>query len=248
MQRFPTRTRLAAIAFSATVLILVGCAEAGGDPPVPSRDAGPRDLGPMPVDLGPSPVDLGPSPADLGPSPADLGMSPVDLGGADGGTSSGFGALAINEIRATGDDWIELMNTGTTTLDVSGLRVADYDDAAMAPKVAEAVALPAGTTIPAGGYLVVVADVAAPRAGLQTGCLAGAVPSCVEAPYGLSGSRGDRVFVLAAATDTVLVEAEYPGPGAPVTVPDGSTWARLPNGTGAFAVGAPTPAAENAAP
>jgi hypothetical protein len=234
MSRHATRIRPLSFVLLTAFAPWVGCAEAGGDPPPPSRDAGPRDLGSEPVDLATPPPDLG------GPSP--------DLGGTDGGSSPGPGALAINEIRATGDDWIELMNTGTTSLDVSGLRVADYDDAAMGPKVAEAVAIPAGTIIPAGGYFVVVADVAAPRAGLQTGCLAGVVPACVEAPYGLSGSRGDRVFVLAAASDTVLLEAEYPGPGAPTTVPDGSTWARLPNGSGAFSVGAPTPAAENAAP
>lgn len=213
----------AALPAALAVLALAGCAESGGSAPVrPVRDSGADATTP---DLGTLPVDLGPR------SDAALG-------------DAGFGALAINEVRATGDDWIELMNTGTTTLDLSGLRVADLDETTGLPKVAEAVTVPAGTTLAPGAYLVVLAGLAAPRAGVQTGCLASAVPTCLEASFGLSGTRGDQVFVLAASTDAVLASTEYPAPPA---VPDGSSWSRLPNGVGAFAVGTPTPGAENVA-
>lgn len=217
----------------ATTSSLASCAESGGTGDRPVRDAG-RDA---------DSLDLGTTPVDLGTTPVDFGTLP-DAAVIDGG---GVGALAINELRASGDDWIELMNTGTTTLDVSGLRIADLDEATSMPKLAEALSLPAGTTIAPGSYLVIVAGITAPRVGPQSDCLAATLPTCFEAGYGLSGSRGDRVFVVAATTDVVLLEAAYPGPTDPVTVPDGSTWSRLPNGTGVFAVGMPTPGAENAA-
>ncbi len=213
----------AALPVALAALALAACAESGGSPPLrPERDSG--------ADAAAS--DLGPQPMDLGP------RTDAALGDA------GFGALAVNEVRATGDDWLELMNTGTTTLDLSGLRVADLDETTGLPKVADAITVPAGTTLAPGAYLVVVAGVAAPRAGVQTGCLMGAAPTCLEAGFGLSGTRGDQVFVLGATTDAVLADAQYPAPPA---VPDGSTWSRLPNGVGAFAVGTPTPGAENTA-
>ena len=167
---------------------------------------------------------------------------------SDAGSPSGpLGGLIINELRASGEDWVELLNAGAIPLALSGLRVADLDEATGAPKLAEAITLPAGTTLGPGARLVIVADVATPREGLQTDCLGGAVATCLEAPYGLSGPRGDRVFILSATTDDVLVEAAYPAP-AEASVPDGQSWGRLPDGTGAFGPATPTPGAANLAP
>lgn len=59
--------------------------------------------------------------------------------------------VRINEVESDGgspDDWIELVNPTATTLDVSGIVVKDDDDT-------HAYAIPAGTTIAAGGYLVI---------------------------------------------------------------------------------------------
>ncbi|MDE0422191.1 MAG: lamin tail domain-containing protein, partial [Gammaproteobacteria bacterium] len=72
-------------------------------------------------------------------------------------------AVVINELMASNsttaqdpqgdaDDWIELMNTSDATVDLSGMYLSD--DRANAKKWQ----FPAGTTIAAGGYLVVWAD------------------------------------------------------------------------------------------
>lgn len=62
--------------------------------------------------------------------------------------------LAINEVQsndpADGPDWVELVNTGATDVDISGWMLADNGSP---------VALPSGTVVPAGGYLQLVADV-----------------------------------------------------------------------------------------
>lgn len=59
--------------------------------------------------------------------------------------------VRINEVESDGgspDDWIELVNPTASTLDVSGVVVKDDDDAHAYP-------IPAGTTIAAGGHLVI---------------------------------------------------------------------------------------------
>ncbi len=60
--------------------------------------------------------------------------------------------VVINEVESSGGtpgDWVELMNTGTTTVDVTGWSLLDNDD------THTAVPLPAGSTIAAGGFLSV---------------------------------------------------------------------------------------------
>ncbi|HWU59617.1 MAG TPA: lamin tail domain-containing protein [Microbacteriaceae bacterium] len=60
--------------------------------------------------------------------------------------------VVINEIVSTGGDpgdWVELMNTGTAPVDVSGWSILDDND------THTAVPLPTGSTIDVGGFLVV---------------------------------------------------------------------------------------------
>jgi LPXTG-motif cell wall-anchored protein len=62
--------------------------------------------------------------------------------------------VRINEVESDGgspDDWIELVNPTTSALDVSGVVVKDDDDT-------HAYTIPAGTTIAAGGFLVIERD------------------------------------------------------------------------------------------
>jgi hypothetical protein len=61
-------------------------------------------------------------------------------------------SVRVNEVESNGGtpgDWIELINTGTTAVDVSGWGLRDNDSTRAIYR------LPAGTSIPAGGYLVV---------------------------------------------------------------------------------------------
>ncbi|MFF1635133.1 lamin tail domain-containing protein [Leifsonia sp. NPDC058248] len=60
--------------------------------------------------------------------------------------------VKINEVESNGGtpgDWVELINTGSTGVDLTGWSVLDNDD------THTAVPLPAGSTIAAGGYFVV---------------------------------------------------------------------------------------------
>lgn len=179
---------------------------------------------------------------DAGGSRIDAG---VDAAGVEDASFSDSAlptdTVSINEIRASGDDWVELYNATSTTIDLSGLRLADRASGG-GPKIDQAITFPAATTVAAGGFLVIVTDLAAPRAGLQLDCLGGAVPSCFEAPWGISKDAGDGIFIVD-AEGNVLVEADYP----PSATLDGQTWARVPDGTGAFVAAQPTPGAVNVA-
>lgn len=77
--------------------------------------------------------------------------------------SPAVGSLLINEVLASNDsllfdlngeddDWIELVNTTNTTIDLAGFYLSDN------PLNLMAWVFPAGTTIPANGYLLVWAD------------------------------------------------------------------------------------------
>lgn len=58
--------------------------------------------------------------------------------------------LFINEISASGDDWVELYNSTNNTKNISGYIIYDDGDAEYQ--------LPEGTTVPANGYLVIICD------------------------------------------------------------------------------------------
>lgn len=79
----------------------------------------------------------------------------VDLGVSTKGARNACGnPVRINEVESDGgspDDWIELANPTASALDVSGIVVKDDDDA-------HGYAIPAGSSIPAGGYLVIDRD------------------------------------------------------------------------------------------
>jgi len=60
-------------------------------------------------------------------------------------------SIRVNEVESSGGtpgDWIELVNAGSTAVDISGWTVKDSDDA-------HASVIPAATTIAAGGYYIV---------------------------------------------------------------------------------------------
>jgi hypothetical protein len=72
--------------------------------------------------------------------------------GANACGSSPLSPVRINEVESsdgTQGDWVEIINTGTSAIDISGWRLLDNDD------THTAYVLPAGSTIAAGGYLVI---------------------------------------------------------------------------------------------
>jgi len=154
-------------------------------------------------------------------------------------SGGGIGSVVINEIDPD-LDWVELHNTGDAAFDLSGLTLAD-EEMPGTPKLAEAIAFPAGTSLAAGAYLFVLAKqdavVMPGEQAPQTMCDPGPSP-CFYAPFGLSGSNGDGLYVLDG--DTVVTSASF---GA-AAVPAGSTWCR--DDAGNYATCAtPTPGAAN---
>ncbi|MFH1313811.1 MAG: lamin tail domain-containing protein [Candidatus Eisenbacteria bacterium] len=77
-----------------------------------------------------------------------VGDGPVRTHGSDSDV-----VLFINELVSRGDpDWVEIYNPNDTAIDVGGFLV--YDDGTADDEYS----LPAGTTVPAGGYLVLDCD------------------------------------------------------------------------------------------
>lgn len=157
--------------------------------------------------------------------------------GDDGGPDA-QGPLTINEIRAAGDDWVELYNRGSSEISMAGYRLTDSDDLGQ-PRLDRAVVFPANATIAAGGFFFVLADVTA-EPDLQTDCLDPEIPVCMHAGWFISKDDGDRLHLFDAEGLPVAI-ADYP----PGTVPDDKTWCRLADGDGNFEICTPTPAAPN---
>lgn len=124
--------------------------------------------------------------------------------------------LVINEVAAAGDpdDWVELYNGGTDSIDLGGWTLTDSD-----PLHTHVFA--GGQTIGAGGYKLLLRK----EAGAFTFGL-GAMDSVVL--YDDSGALVDRIDWADGAS------------------PAGTTYGRIPNGTGDFqTLVGPSPAAEN---
>lgn len=190
-----------------------------------------------------APVDESKTTPDGG-DPADL--TTADGGGTnptapDGGITPSLAASAVfNEIRATGDEYVELANPGAEAFDLSDWKLADKDSSG-APKLAEALTFPAGTTIAAGGHLLVMTGIKTPVDGPQSSCGATGATTCFQALFGVSASKGDELFLIDGSGKTVA-QASYPANA----VADGRAFGRLPDGTGDFADCASTPGAANA--
>ena len=138
---------------------------------------------------------------------------------------------------------MELGNAGSTTLDLGDYALCDTD-ANGGCKVAEAVRFPKGTLLAAKEHVLVVCNKDADAGvGPGTDCVAGGPATCFYATWKVSSKNGEGLFVLD-ANDAVLSETKYPANA----VADGQTWGRLPDLTGAFGAGSPTPGAPNAAP
>ena len=109
-------------------------------------------------------------------------------------------AVRINEIESSGGvpgDWIELFNAGASTADISGYVIRDNQQS-------NTYVLPAGTTIPAGGYLVLE-----------------------EATFGFGLGANDQVRFFAPDGTTLLDSYGWTSHAA-------TTYGRCPNGTGPF--------------
>ncbi|GGH37997.1 lamin tail domain-containing protein [Microbacterium album] len=108
--------------------------------------------------------------------------------------------VVVNEVVSTGGqpgDWVELKNTGTVDVDVSGLVLQDNN-----PR--NRYTIPAGTTIAAGGYLVLE-----------------------EAAFGFGLGGADSAILYAADGTTVIDRHDW-------TAHAPTSWGRCADGVGEF--------------
>ena len=150
-------------------------------------------------------------------------------------------SVLINELSPTAE-WVELVSTGSTALDVSGFRVADSEKDGGGPKLKDAVTFPDGTIMSPKTYLIVQGG------GLDGGgkhCPDGGQSYCFNAEFGVSNKSGETLYLLDKG-GAVVGTAVYPAMGAP----SGDTWGRVPSGdpSGKFEPTASTPGATNKAP
>lgn len=117
--------------------------------------------------------------------------------------------LYINEIYASGEDWVELYNSLEISKNMSGYRIYDNPDAKYI--------LPAGTTIPAKGYLILTCN------DLGTG---------LNTNFKLT-SAGETVY-LENASGTLINRVTFPA------LNEGQSYGRYPDGSATLAISGST--------
>jgi hypothetical protein len=164
----------------------------------------------------------------------DTGSNPDDTSG--GGSNLTAPPLVINEVLASNhvtqadnagefNDWVEIYNNGDTIVQLTGFYLTD-DEAE--PTV---FAMPAGVGIDAGGFLAIWCD-GQPEQTTGTE---------YHTPFKLN-RKGDKVYLnYAEGNELVTVDSVY---WESEQTPDLAA-ARVPDGTGAFALQAPTFEASN---
>jgi hypothetical protein len=149
------------------------------------------------------------------------------------------GAIVINEVDGSGDDFIEIYNRSSEAVNVSNYVVSD--DNAGAPDVADGVVIPVGAVIEPHRYLYVWANLESPQPGLrEVDCIPGAPPPCLHSAWGISAG-GERVYLLNDVLE-VVCNFEYPG-----SVFGGEAFGRVEDGETTLCPTAPTPGETNTA-
>ncbi len=156
----------------------------------------------------------------------------TELGGTPGAAGAGPRGVVVNEVRTRGSggesDAIELHNATNQPIDVGGWYLSDSGGTPLK------FAIPAGTIIAAGGYLVFDEDDFNP-----------ASPAPGQIPFAINGTEGDDVFlVIPDGTGSVTAIVDSVHFGASLV---GETVGRLPNAAGRLAPMAPTLGGPNSA-
>lgn len=168
-----------------------------------------------------------------GSSGSSGGGPPRDAGG-----STSTGLLLINEI--SGEDWVEIVNAGTASMDLSGFTIADADKTSGDPKPEDGATFPEGTKLAPKAYGIVMGG--GVDAGIE--CPSGGQAFCFHAEFGIT-KDGEPIFLLA-PDGAVAGKVDFPAGASD----EGKTWARVPDGdpNGEFTVTDQTPGAANKRP
>ncbi len=176
------------------------------------------------------------------------GATSSTTGGAGGTTDTSAGGsaspLVINEIGATGDEIVEIVNPTSKAVSLDEYALSDADPTTGDPKIADAARFPKGTEVQPGEHLVVLCGQSAnDGVGPHDKCGNNGPNTCYYATWSVSAKDGEKVFLLS-PTDDVVLEAEYPKDAAAT----GNTWGRFPDVTGDFTETAATPGEPNTLP
>ena len=130
-------------------------------------------------------------------------------------------SLVLNEINSSPDDWVELMNTGTETLDISGFELRDNSDD-------HRWRFPEGSTLAAGELLVVDAKSSGLVYDDQTKTFA---EGTFEAAIGIGSGDSIRLYDK---DGNLLDEYSWTEHASYDGDPAKASYGRYPDGTGAF--------------
>ncbi len=149
-------------------------------------------------------------------------------------------SVKINELDGEGDQFIELFNSGVTSVNIGGFRIAE--ESAGGPSFGGAILIPDGYVLDAGR--LVYAWVALPssmaRTGFQTTCIPGAPVPCLQASWSVRNT-GETIFLIDRELN-VTCKVTYP------EIVPSRAWGRNPDGSAALQETQPTPGASNVAP
>ncbi|HVW27820.1 MAG TPA: lamin tail domain-containing protein [Polyangiaceae bacterium] len=168
--------------------------------------------------------------------------------GGDQSTSQAAASdVVVNEMSASGDEWLELYNSSSRDFDLSHYGVTDTDKTTGSPRLDKAARFPAGTKITGKGFTLVLLGKknSTPGPYSSDACLAGVDVGCFYADFSISEARGEAVHLLS-PDDTAVVDTFYP---ANLAFDAGSnlTACRIPDGTGDLVACDATPGAKNRA-
>lgn len=160
--------------------------------------------------------------------------------------SSDVGDVTFNEMRAAGDEWLELYNGGKDDVDLGGYGVTDTDKTTGAPRTTKAMRFPAGTVLKKDGFLLVLLGKknSTPGPYAADACLPDVSAGCFYAIFSISETRGEAIHLLS-PDNKALSSVIYP---ADLVFDAGNlTACRIPDGKGDLTACRGTPAAPNEA-
>lgn len=187
------------------------------------------------------------APADAFVLPPSDAFAPPGADAFLSDAPAAMGRVVINEIVPDGSpDFVELHNPGSGPVTLDGFVFADADGLGPTPDPTHRSTLPAGTTIPADGYLVIAMNVEPPGTtetpiGPVSPCPVSGVSSCLQVRYGVGRTR-ETIVLFAPDGTTEVARVDYMGDLRGAT----ASFCRLPNGTGDFTTCTSTPGAPNA--
>lgn len=171
----------------------------------------------------------------------------VDAHMASDGASATGARVVISEVAPDGaPDFVELFNPSSTAFSLAGYFIVDADglgDPPMDPT--HRTLLPAGASIPPGGYVVIAMNVDPPAGMTETPvgpvspCPVDGVSSCYQTAFGVG--RTMETIALLTSDGREVARVDYTGDlrGA------AQSYCRVPDATGDFATCVSTPGAMN---